>query len=79
MTRCVWLSGVVSTLVASGSGLYGPWGILVDTFGFVFVADFSNRVVRVVSSTGKLSSQNVWCLQLLLFDFFIVRLGVQVW
>ncbi|NCZ85776.1 MAG: hypothetical protein EBY94_09080 [Burkholderiaceae bacterium] len=67
LIRKVDLNGVVTTL--AGSGLPGsddgqgtaasfkePWGLTVDSLGYVYVADTKNNKIRKISPTGLVST-----------------------
>jgi hypothetical protein len=65
--RVVSPSGSVSTLAGSGSqgfangaGLgaqfYSPFGVAVDSVGTVYVADYNNHRIRVISPSGSVST-----------------------
>jgi hypothetical protein len=67
LIRVVSPSGTVSTLAGSGSPgyangvgpaaqFYNPNGVAVDTAGNVYVADFNNNLIRVVSPSGTVST-----------------------
>jgi hypothetical protein len=62
-------AGVISTFAGTGSAghsgdgglatsatLNGPMAVLVDGAGFVYIADTGNNVVRIVSTTGIIST-----------------------
>jgi hypothetical protein len=69
--RVVSPSGTVSTLAGSGAAgasagfangvgpaaqFYNPAGVAVDTAGNVYVADYNNNLIRVVSPSGTVST-----------------------
>ena len=67
--RMVTSTGIIKTFAgtgvfgSSGDGgaatsaqLYGPWGVAVDIFGNVYIADSSNNKIRKVGSTGTITT-----------------------
>jgi hypothetical protein len=65
--RKVTSAGVVTTLAGSGTASYGdgtgtnsgfnnPYGVAVDSFGNVYVADFNNHRIRKITSTGVVTT-----------------------
>jgi hypothetical protein len=72
-------SGNVTTIAGNGTAGYvdgpaasaefnGPWGIAVDSYGNIFVADEYNNVVRKIDPSGNVST----------IDTFVTPLGICV-
>ena len=63
---CFVVAGLVTTLAGSGSyayadgqgaqaSFYNPLGVAVDSMGTVYVADYGNNRIRMVTSAGERS------------------------
>jgi sugar lactone lactonase YvrE len=64
-----WSNGVVTTVAGTGTGgfnnytgsatatsLFGPRSVAVDTFGNLYIADYTNDLIRKVTAAGALTS-----------------------